>query len=434
MSYRLKRLCPAVKGHHIKHLRDLGELAACLPFLTAKGETLMQTEIANATINGVDIDALEETISAVKADPSVAAFQFRSSTRWKSGAVVATTFTGFKQDGLDLTRPTPHELGGDEPTALLGTGTQVSPTGHLLHALSHSLAVTMVYHGAARGVEINSLKIDAEGTLDLHGLLGMNEKIKPGFKHIHLIARIDSPSPSAEVWDLFQYAQGRSPICATVSQPVKVDWEFDIESTAAERDRSEVRHGVNAKDLTATVGAIQATPVLAKCKFYSSSEWQGGARVKSTSQGFDQGEGELMVQHRDPLPKGYVGDEPAQLLGSDHGPSSSEALLHAMGNCVSVTSSYHAAARGMNFEAFAVDFEGDMDLQGFADTDDNVTPGYQNIRGRVYARAGGSREEIEDLMKFATSHSPMCNSVEKPVQLTYSLVHNGETVGGPPKK
>lgn len=394
----------------------------------------MQTRSSNAKINGVNIDAFEETIAAVKSDPNVAAFQFRGSTRWKSGAVVATTFTGLKQDGLDVTRPAPHELGGDEPTALLGTGTHVSPTGHLLHALSHSLAVTMVYHGARRGVEISSLKIYAEGTLDLHGLLGMNEKIRPGFKHIHLTARVDSPNPTAEVWDLFQYAQGRSPVAATIGQAVKVDWEFDIEPNGAGPDTSEVRHGVSAKDLVATVGAIQENPVLAKCKFYSSSEWQGGARVRSTSPGFDQAEGELTIRHRDPTPKGYVGDEPAQLLGSDEGPSSSEALLHAMGNCVSVTGSYHAAARGVNFEAFEVDFEGDMDLQGFLDTNDNVTPGYQNIKGRVRVKAGGSREEIEDLMRFATTHSPMCNSVERPVQLTYSLVHNGQAVGGPPAK
>ena len=177
----------------------------------------MMTTINQATINGVNMDALEKSIAAMKEDPSVAAFQFRSSSRWLGGAVIASTFAGYLQDGLYVARDTPHELGGDEPAALLGTGTQVSPTGHLLHALSHSLAVALAYHGAARRMEIESLKIDVEGKLDLQGLLGLDETVRPGFKHIHVTVRLNSPSSSAEVYDLFQYVQARSPIASTLS-------------------------------------------------------------------------------------------------------------------------------------------------------------------------------------------------------------------------
>jgi uncharacterized OsmC-like protein len=391
----------------------------------------MATATKQVTINGVDVAALNQTIATMKDDPKLAAFQFQSSSRWLGGAVIASTFAGYKQDDLYVVRPKPHELGGDEPPALLGTGTQVSPTGHLIHALSHSLAVTMAYHGAARGVQIDSMKIDVEGKLDLQGLLGLDEKVKPGFKSIHVTARVDSPNSASEVYDLFRYAQGRSPIAATLSQPVNIDWSFKIEEGKASPEEGETRHGVNVKDLVATVGAIQENPVLAKCNFLGSSEWLGGARVKSSSPGFDQAEGEQTIRHRDPNPKGYTGDEPGALMGSDSGPSSAEALLQSMANCVTVTSSYHAAARGMSLGAFEVDFEGDMDMRGFADVDDAVSPGYQNIRGRVYVKAGAPRKDIEEFMQFATEHSPMCNSVAKPVQLTYSLVHNGQYVGGP---
>jgi len=394
----------------------------------------MTTTTKQETINGVDVVALNESIAAMQEDPGVAAFQFRSSSRWTGGAVVASTFAGYKHDGLYVARSKAHELGGDEPVALLGTGTHVSPTGHLIHALSHSFAVTMSYHGAARGVEINSMRIDVEGKLDLQGLLGLDEKVKPGFKSVHLTARIDSPNPSDEVYDLFRYAQGRSPIAATVGQPVGVDWKFVIESSNTGPDNGEMRHGVNAKDLVATVGAIQDNPVLARCNFLGSTEWLGGARVKSSSLGFDQAEGGQIIRHRDPNPKGYVGDEPGELMGTDAGPSSAEALLQSMANCVSVTTSYHAAARGMALEAFDVDFEGDMDMRGFADLDDTVSPGYQNIRGRVYVKAGAPKKEIEEFMKFATEHSPMCNTVTMPVQLTWSLVHNGQYVGGPSRE
>ena len=381
--------------------------------------------MAKNLINGVNVAVLGEIISEFKADPRTAKFEFRSSTDWQSGAVVNSTFTGHKRNGVDNARTKPHQLAGDEPVALLGSGKHVGPSGHLLHAMCHCLMVTTAYHGAARGVKIDSLRVEAEGSLDLQGFLGLNDKVKPGFKHIHLKAYINSPNSPEEVLALFKYAQGRSPICSTVRQNVTISWEFDIEAIEAGPDRGKDRHGVNFPNLTATVQAVTETPVLAQCKFYTSAEWLGGAKIKSTHPGFDQADGKLLIHHREESPNGYVGDEPAALLGSDAGPSPSETLLHAMANCVSVTTSYHSAARGIPLDAFKVNLEGDMDLQGFADLDDNVTPAYQNIRAKVQIKAGGNEKDIAELLKFATAHSPMCNSVNRPVDVTFSLVHNG---------
>ena len=167
-------------------------------------------------INGVDVNALGKLVSGFANDPNTAQFEFRSSTEWQSGAVVNSTFTGHKRNGVETARPKPHKLAGDEPVALLGTGKHVGPAGHLLHAMCHCLTVTTAYHGAGRGVKIDGLRIDAEGSLDLQGFLGLNDKVKPGFKHIHLKAHIDSPNSAEEVLALFRYAQGRSPICSTV--------------------------------------------------------------------------------------------------------------------------------------------------------------------------------------------------------------------------
>ena len=72
-------------------------------------------------------------------------------------------------------------------------------------------------------------RIDTEGKLDLQGLLGLDERVKPGFKSIHVTVRVDSPNSSDEVYDLFRYAQGRSPIAATIAQPVNVSWTVEIE-------------------------------------------------------------------------------------------------------------------------------------------------------------------------------------------------------------
>ncbi len=241
--------------------------------------------MATNLINGVDLEALGGIISEFKADPKTANFEFRSSTDWQSGAVVNSTFTGHKRNGVDSIRAKPHHLAGDEPVALLGTGKHVGPAGHLLHAMSHCLTVTTAYHGAARGVKIDSLRVEAEGSLDLQGFLNLNDQVKPGFKHIHLKARIDSPNSPEEVLALFLYAQGRSPICSTVRHSPKLAWEFAIEAIDAGPDTGDDRHGVNFPSLAATVQAVKETPVLAKCRFYASTRVAGRCEDKINASG-----------------------------------------------------------------------------------------------------------------------------------------------------
>jgi uncharacterized OsmC-like protein len=199
------------------------------------------------TLNGVDVDALINIVSAIAEDSALGSFQFCASTQWNKGAQVETTFTGHKQNGVESMRDVPHKWGGDEPVGLLGTGLHQGPTDSLLHSMSHCLAVTTAYHGAAKNIQIDKLIVDASGTVDLQGFLGLNPKKRAGFKEIHLQVSIDSPNSTEEVVELFNYTQGRSPICQTVRDATNIVFEFDIEDTGAEAYTAddEDRHGVS---------------------------------------------------------------------------------------------------------------------------------------------------------------------------------------------
>jgi hypothetical protein len=118
------------------------------------------TTTTMTSVNGIDIEALAQPTDAMKKTPRLAALQFRSVTDWKDGAVSVTTFAGYAKGETGVTRSKPHTLAADEPPALLGTGTQVGPTGHLLHALSHSLAVTIA--NTQRTVDIATMTRRAE--------------------------------------------------------------------------------------------------------------------------------------------------------------------------------------------------------------------------------------------------------------------------------
>ena len=392
----------------------------------------MTTTAPLLTRNGVDVDALVKTVKAIDETPELGRFKFRSSTQWKQGAQVESTFEGHTQNGVDFKRDVPLKWGGDEPFGLLGTGIYQGPTESLLHSMAHCLTVTTAYHGAAKNIEIENMKVDASGLVDLQGFLGLNKKKRPGFKEIHLQMNIDSPNSSEEVNDLFLYAQGRSPICQTVRNAIPMEFEFIIKGDESPEytEEDETRHGVSLKGLSDTLNAVSEDPTIAQAKFYTTTRWEGGAKVETTFEKFEIPPGNFQVPDEALV---LVADEPPALLGGDAGPGPSETVLHSVGNCISVVQSYFAAAEGIRARDFKIDFEGDMDLQGFTDVNDTVMPAYNKIKVKVDARGSGkSKEELQAFYESVPCRSPICDTVRNPVHVTFGLTHNGKVISGPP--
>jgi len=174
-------------------------------------------------LNGVDTDALLTTISAIKSDPTIAEFKFRSTNDWIDGALNRSqikSFFGAKQD--DTSRSEPFVFENDEPPILLGENRAPNPVEFLLHGLAGCITTTLVYHAAVRGIKLNSVKSTLEGDIDLHGLLAMSDDIRPGYQQIRITFDIDSPATRSELEELIHFAKNHSPVADSVSNPVDV--------------------------------------------------------------------------------------------------------------------------------------------------------------------------------------------------------------------
>lgn len=175
-----------------------------------------------ATVNGVDVDALFQTIDAVKADPGLAEFRFRAANRWLDGGHNRSTiqsFYGCRQE--DPTRTRPFVLDADEPPVLLGRDAGANPVEYVLHALAACLTTTMVYHAAARGIAIRSVSSHLEGDLDLRGFLGLSEDVRKGYREIRVRFEVDSDASPAVLRELAKF----SPVYDIVSNSLPVQIE-----------------------------------------------------------------------------------------------------------------------------------------------------------------------------------------------------------------
>ena len=151
-------------------------------------------------------------------------FRFRARNSRLGGGHNRSTIQGFYgAGGEDETRTAPFVYDNDEPDVLLGSDQGANPVEYVLHALAGCLTTTLVYHAAARGIEIARVESWYEGDLDLQGFLGISDEVRRGYEAIRVSFRIEAPGASAEeLEELLEMAQRYSPVFDIVTNPVTV--------------------------------------------------------------------------------------------------------------------------------------------------------------------------------------------------------------------
>ncbi|WP_366554466.1 OsmC family protein [Aquibaculum sediminis] len=174
-------------------------------------------------VNGINVQAALDTIEALKADKSLAQFQFRARNTWVSGGENRSTIRDFFGAGReDTSRTAAFEFTNGEPPVLLGNNEGANPVEFLLHALAGCVTTTFVLHAMARGITIHRMSTELMGDIDLQGLLGLDETVPAGYRQINIRMQVDADCSEEELDDLLAYAQQHSPVCNTVCRPVPV--------------------------------------------------------------------------------------------------------------------------------------------------------------------------------------------------------------------
>lgn len=179
----------------------------------------MSQATMSTVINGVDVERLGQTVQAVQQNPSLGTSQFRAVNRWISGGHNRSMIKGFYGAGQeDTTRTKPFVLDADEPPVLLGKDQGANPVEFVLHALAACLTTSLVYHAAARGIQIESIESRLEGDLDLQGFLGLSEQVRRGYQQVRASFTIKSDASAEQLETLMKF----SPVFDIVSNPVPV--------------------------------------------------------------------------------------------------------------------------------------------------------------------------------------------------------------------
>lgn len=186
----------------------------------SKTQTIKQQPVY---LNGLNMDQMMDTLELLKADPTLANFEFRAKNSWISGGENRSTIKDFYGAGAeDESRKQAFTFTNGEPPVLLGNNEGANPVEFLLHALAGCVTTTTVLHAAARGIRIRELSTELEGNIDLQGLLALDDSVPVGYDQIRIKMHIEADCSDEELDELLDFAKGHSPVCNTVCRPVPV--------------------------------------------------------------------------------------------------------------------------------------------------------------------------------------------------------------------
>ncbi len=177
-----------------------------------------------ATINGIDLETLQNTVSALKQDPSLGKCKFRATNKWIGGAHNRTRIDDFYAAGEERNHQQAFELDADEPPMLAGDDQAPNPVEHLLNALAGCITTSMIAHAAVRGIHVEELESELEGDIDLRGFLGLDNDVPKGYTNIRVKFRAKGdPENIAKLRRLAEF----SPVFNTLTHGVNVDIEVE---------------------------------------------------------------------------------------------------------------------------------------------------------------------------------------------------------------
>ena len=171
--------------------------------------SILMNQTSENIVNGVSVDKLFGIMDAIKTNSDIAKFNFRAKGNWISGAHTRTSINDFYGAGQKHNRNKTFVLEHDEPSVLLGTNGGANPGEYALAALNGCLTSALVYHAAAKGIQID-------------------ESGRNGYKKINVAFKIKADNATDEqLNELVLLAQKRSPIYDNISNPTPIEVNFE---------------------------------------------------------------------------------------------------------------------------------------------------------------------------------------------------------------
>lgn len=178
-----------------------------------------------------------------------------------------------------------------------------------------------------------------------------------------------------------------------------------------------VDNGVNVAALLEARQALGAAPEAAKFQWRAATRWVNGTHSRTIVHEF----GGLGGEHTHRTPFTFEGDHPEVFASEDNGATATEAVLAALGACLTAGVAAVATHRGIQLRSVTATLEADHDIQGILGIDPEVRNGFTGVRVRYEIDAAASRADIEALVAQSQKRSAVYDILTNPTSVTVEV-------------
>jgi uncharacterized OsmC-like protein len=201
--------------------------------ITGKTDHLGQTGSKSMSVlerqvnNGVNVQALLDARKALSDAPEAAKFQWRASCKWINGTHSHSTIRNFFGLGGEQKHRTEFSFEADHPEIFASEDKGPTPVEYVLVGLTSCLTAGIAAVAQNRGIQLRSVTATIEGSMDMQGILGIDQDVRNGFDGIKVKYQIDADATPNEIKALVAQSQKRSAVFDIITNPTSVSVEVN---------------------------------------------------------------------------------------------------------------------------------------------------------------------------------------------------------------
>ncbi|WP_284141197.1 MULTISPECIES: OsmC family protein [unclassified Virgibacillus] len=160
-------------------------------------------------MNGINFEAMEQTVKAIKADPSLKIKSWKAHVKRESGIVNSLKIRDF--DPILM----------DEPTPLGGTDKGANPIEMLIGTAGSCFAITFEVLASQAGIALEHVSVEVDADLNAAVFLGLEEG-DGGILNPMLTLTVESDASKQQITEIAKVALEKSPVLASLKAELKL--------------------------------------------------------------------------------------------------------------------------------------------------------------------------------------------------------------------
>lgn len=159
---------------------------------------------------------LDGTAAAIAGDPTLAAVSISADC----------ALVGVHEVDVQLND---RMVKSDQPPVLGGEGLAPNPVEIALAALGSCQAQTYRFWSEKLGIRIDDVSVDIQGDLDIQGIFGLRDGVRPGFSEVRMNVQLTGPESSERYEELRRAVNDHCPVLDVFANPVPVSSTMSVD-------------------------------------------------------------------------------------------------------------------------------------------------------------------------------------------------------------